>query len=161
MSECVTDWVDRGAFLYERRVSVESEIQWPGMASCEVGWFHWYGAICFCPDCSCVGSLGSSVSLERGSTLLPSRGFVVAYRVLVLGGTLPTLPQHRKILTVLTADKIPRILIPRQIRHLGPLTHHMAYLSYTRHLRAYRRFTQCHGLYLFPRMSYSYLALTS
>lgn len=33
----VTDWVDRGAFLDERCVSVEPALQWPGMASHEVG----------------------------------------------------------------------------------------------------------------------------
>lgn len=74
---------------------------------------------------------------------------------------LTTHPTQHLILTVLTVEKIPRILIPRQIRHLGPLTHHMAHLRYTRHPRAYRRSTQCHGLYLFPRMSYSCLTLTS
>lgn len=82
----VTDWVDRGAFLDECCVSVESEIQWAGMASREVGWFHWYGVICFCADCSCVGSLGTSVSLEYRGSLLPSRGIAAVYRVLVLGG---------------------------------------------------------------------------
>lgn len=85
--ECVTNPIDRDTVLDERCFSVEPALQWPGMAPRSTGWFYWDRVICFCADCACMGSLGTSVSLERRCTVLPSRGIVIAHRLLVLGGT--------------------------------------------------------------------------